>query len=91
MLSSHRECQDALLGSPQGAECKVTFGTPVPNAVESSAPSGRPIGAPLKILLVPRKPYSHRFVTGWFPQSLVKPSYAQAPASDQANSLFCKF
>ena len=49
--------QDVPLGRPHGAERKVTFDTPV-FSVRSSAPSWRPIGAPLGTLLVPRGPYS---------------------------------
>ena len=50
--------QDVPLERPHGAERKVTFGTLVFCAVRSSAPSWRPIGAPLRTLLVPRGLYS---------------------------------
>ena len=84
MSSQPKVPRRPLKGRPHAAERKVTFGAPVFHSAKSSAPSGRPIGAPLGTLLVPRScTHSLRFATGWFPQSLVKPSYARDPASEQ--------
>ena len=67
--------QDAPWRTPHGQSAKSRLAPLCFGQWKSSTPSGRFLGAPLGTLLVPPGLYSRRFVTRWFPQSLVKPSY----------------